>query len=88
MSPLLCAKPAVPGLAAQLLADIDCQAFGLVERGYAALAAPSGPASVALTGLLVIAVALLGYRLLLGRGILSDSVGLVVRIGIVLTGRL
>jgi type IV secretion system protein VirB6 len=85
MSALLCAKPAVPGLAAQLLADIDCQAFGLVERGYAALAAPSGPASVALTGLLVIAVALLGYRLLLGRGILSDSVGLVVRIGIVLT---
>ncbi|WP_341907820.1 type IV secretion system protein [Sandarakinorhabdus limnophila] len=85
MSALLCAPPAVPGLAARLLADTDCQAFGLVERGYAALAAPGGPASVALTGLLVIAVALFGYRLLLGRGLVSDSVGLVVRIGIVLT---
>ena len=28
------APPAVPGLAAQLLADTDCQAFGLVERGF------------------------------------------------------
>lgn len=84
MSALLCAPPAGPGLAARLLADTDCQAFGLVERGYAALAAPGGPASAALTGLLVIAVALFGYRLLLGRGILSDSIGLVVRIGIVL----
>ena len=84
MSALFCAPPAGPGLAARLLADTDCQAFGLVERGYAALAAPDGPASAALTGLLVIAVALFGYRLLLGRGILSDSIGLVVRIGIVL----
>ncbi|GGI85123.1 type VI secretion protein [Polymorphobacter multimanifer] len=84
MSALLCAPPAVPGLAARLLADTDCQAFGLVERGYAALAAPDGPASAALTGLLVIAVALFGYRLLLGRGVLSDSIGLMVRIGIVL----
>ena len=84
MSALLCAPPAGPGLAARLLADTDCQAFGLVERGYAARAAPDGPVSAALTGLLVIAVALFGYRLLLGRGILSDSIGLVVRIGIVL----
>ena len=85
MSAFLCEPPAAPGLAARLLADTDCQAFGLVEKGYAALAAPGGPASAALTGLLVIAVALLGYRLMLGRGILSDSIGLVVRIGIVLT---
>ena len=27
-----------PGLVTGLLADTDCQAFGLVERGYAALA--------------------------------------------------
>lgn len=85
MSALLCAKPAVPGLVAQLLADTDCQAFGLVERGYSSLAAPGGTVSLALTGLLVIAVALFGYRLLLGRSGLSDSVVLVVRIGIVLT---
>lgn len=85
MSAEFCAPPAVAGLAARLLADTDCQAFGLVERGYAVLAAPGSPASAALSGLLVIAVALFGYRLLLGRGVLSDSIGLVIRIGIVLT---
>ncbi len=84
MNPDLCAPPPVAGLATRLLADTDCQAFGLVERGYAALAVPGGPVSAALSGLLVIAVALFGYRLLLGRGVLSDSIGLVIRIGIVL----
>ena len=84
MSALVCAPPSVPGLAARLLADTDCEAFGLVERGYASLAAPGGAASAFLSGLLVIAVALFGYRLLLGRGVLADSIGLVVRIGIVL----
>ena len=32
--------------AARLLADTDCQAFGLIERGYAALAQPGGPVSL------------------------------------------
>lgn len=71
--------------AARLLSDTDCQAFGVVERGYAALAQPGGAVSTALTGLLVIAVALFGYRLLLGRGIvLSEAIGLMLKIGIVL----
>ena len=71
--------------AERLLADTDCQAFGLIERGYAALAQPGGTVSTALTGLLVIAVALFGYRLLLGRGLaLNDAVGLTIKIGIVL----
>ena len=71
--------------AARLLADTDCQAFSMVERGYAALSQPGGTVSSALTGLMVIAVALFGYRLLLGRGIaLRDAVGLTVRIGVVL----
>ncbi len=71
--------------ASRLLADTDCQAFGLIERGYAALAQPGGTVSTALTGLLVIAVAFFGYRLLLGRGLaLSDAVGLTIKIGIVL----
>lgn len=85
MNERFCAPPEAPGLAARLLADTDCQAFGLVERGYAALSQPGGAASVALTGLMVVAVALFGYRLLLGRGApLSDAVGLAVRIGVVL----
>ncbi|MDB5702778.1 MAG: hypothetical protein JWL66_2977 [Sphingomonadales bacterium] len=81
----LCAAPATAGLGASLLADVDCQAFGLVERGYAALSASGGAAANALTGLLVIAVAFFGYRLLLGRGLsLGSTVGLVNRIGVVL----
>ena len=85
MNPQLCAPPTQPGLAARLLADTDCQAFGLVERGYAALSSPDSSTSAALTGLMVIAVALFGYRLLLGRGFaLSDVTGLVIRLGIVL----
>lgn len=81
----VCTQAATNRFAAQLLADTDCQAFGLVERGYAALAQPGGTVSMALTGMLVIAVAIYGYRLLLGRGLaLGDALGLTVRIGIVL----
>jgi type IV secretion system protein VirB6 len=80
-----CTPSAADRFATRLLADTDCQAFGLVERGYAALAQPGGTLSTALTGMLVIAVAFFGYRLLLGRGILlSDAVGLTVKIGVVL----
>ncbi|MBA2635551.1 MAG: type IV secretion system protein [Sphingomonas sp.] len=84
MSASFC-TPASGEFAARLLADTDCQAFGLVERGYAALAQPGGTVSVALTGLMAIAVAFFGYRLLLGRGIvLADAVSLTVKIGVVL----
>jgi len=85
MTPLVCAAPAIDRFASRLLADTDCQAMGLVERGYAALAQPGGTVSTALTGLMVIAVAFFGYRLLLGRGmILADAVGLAIKLGIVL----
>lgn len=80
-----CSPSDADRFAARLLADADCQAFGLVERGYAALAQPGGTVSNALTGLMVIAVAFFGYRLLLGRGILlSNAVSLTVKIGVVL----
>jgi len=81
-----CGEPTTADrFASRLLADTDCQAFGLIERGYAALAQPGGSISVALTGLLIIAVAIFGYRLLLGRGLaLNDAVGLTIKIGIVL----
>jgi len=73
------------GFADRLLADTDCQAFGMVERGYAALSQPGGTISTALTGLMVIAVAFFGYRLLLGRGIaLRDALDLTVKLGVVL----
>ena len=80
-----CAAPEGDGLAARLLADTDCQSFGLVERGYTALSQPGGPVAALLTGLLVLAVAFFGYRLLLGRGLLLvDVVGLAIKIGVVL----
>ena len=85
MTSMLCAAPAARGMAARLLADVDCQAFGLVERGYAILSQPGGAVGTLLTGLLILAVAFFGYRLLLGHGlVLSDAVGLAVKIGIVL----
>ena len=85
MIPDFCAAPESPGLAARLLADTDCQSFGLVERGYAALSQPGGPIAATLTGLLVLAVAFFGYRLVLGRGLLLvDAVGLTLKIGVVL----
>ncbi len=80
-----CVAPDGSGLAARLLADTDCQSFGLVERGYAALSQPGGPVAALLTGLLVLAVAFFGYRLLLGRGLLLvDVVSLAIKIGVVL----
>lgn len=85
MNPDLCAPPTVPGLVANLLATTDCQASGLVERGYAVLTTPGAAAAALITSLMVIAVALYGYRLLLGRGlVLSDVIRLAVRLGVVL----
>ena len=83
--PEACPAPDMPGLVAGLLADTDCQAFGLVERGYAALASPQSATGTTLTTLMVIAVAIFGYQLMLGRGlVLADLTRLAVRLGIVL----
>lgn len=83
--PQACAPPDAPGLVAGLLADTDCQAFGLVERGYAALASPQSATGTTVTTLMVIAVAFFGYQLMLGRGlVLADLTRLAVRLGVVL----
>ena len=83
--PTPCPPADAPGLVAGLLADTDCQAFGLVERGYGALASPQGATGATLTTLMIIAVAFFGYRLVLGRGlVLADVVQLALRIGVVL----
>ncbi len=85
MSSDLCSSTVQPGLIARTLADTDCQAVGLVERGYSALASPESATAAMLTAMLVIAVAFFGYRLMLGRGlVLADLTRLVIRIGIVL----
>ncbi|WP_309612370.1 type IV secretion system protein [Sphingomonas sp.] len=85
MNPDLCAAATTPGLVADLLANTDCQASSLVERGYTALSTPGAATAAVLTSLMVIAVALYGYRLLLGKGLaLSDVTGLAIRLGVVL----
>lgn len=85
MNPDLCAPAAGQGLVAELLANTDCQASSLVERGYSALTTPGAATAALLTSLMVIAVALYGYRLLLGKGLaLSDVIGLAIRLGVVL----
>ncbi len=85
MSVDACVAPDRPGLVTGLLADTDCQAFGLVERGYAALTAPGSATSTTITGLMVIAVAFFGYQLMLGRGLrLADLTGLALRLGVVI----
>ena len=81
----LCAPPSGPGLVADLLANTDCQASSLVERGYSALSTPGAATAALITSLMVIAVAFYGYRLLLGKGLaLGDVTGLAVRLGVVL----
>ena len=85
MSTDACAIPDHPGLVTGLLADTDCQAFGLVERGYAALSAPGSATATTITSLMVIAVAFFGYQLMLGRGLrLADLTGLALRLGVVI----
>ena len=81
----LCTPPPTPGLVGSLLASTDCRATALVERGYAALSAPDTATAAMLTSLMVIAIAVFGYRLLLGHGFaLHDATRLAIRLGIVL----
>ena len=85
MNPDLCVPAGTPGLIADLLANVDCKASSLVERGYGALTTPGAATAALLTSLMVIAVALYGYRLLLGKGLaLGDVTGLAIRLGVVL----
>lgn len=72
------------GYVGQVLGLVDCHARALGQEGYAALG-PGSPFGGALVGMLVIAVALLGWRMLLGEGApLREGVALALRLGIVL----
>lgn len=71
---------------AQALLHIDCQAQAVGAYGYGALSNPASIVSLALTGLLVVFVAIFGLRLLVGERMSGrDVIGDVLRIGIVLT---
>jgi type IV secretion system protein VirB6 len=70
----------------EVLTYVNCQSQAIGESGYAALAAPHSSASLILTGLLTIFIAVYGYRMILG-GIPTarDAILGVVKIGLVLT---
>lgn len=67
-----------------VLAWTDCQTLALGEAGYRALG-PGSAFGMALTGLLTIYVALIGYRLLLGGDItVREGLATALRLGVVL----
>ncbi len=68
------------------LTHIDCQAQLIASYGYQALGQPGSTASIFITSLLTIFIALFGIRLLLGPGPQARDVVLdVLKVGIVLT---
>ncbi|RVU06433.1 hypothetical protein EOE18_06360 [Novosphingobium umbonatum] len=63
-----------------VLASVDCHVAGMAQAGWSALGAQGW-----LTGLMVLAVAGVGYRLALGHRLgLDGALGLVLRLGLVL----
>ncbi len=71
---------------AEVLANVDCQAQSIGAYGFGALSAPGSAASLAITGLLTIFVALFAIRLILGEHMGARDVVLdVLKVGIVLT---
>ena len=81
-----CPAPSTGGaFLAQILGTIDCQAQAIGSGGYQALASPGSAASIALTALLTIFIALFGIRMLMGQEIgVNEALVAVLRIGAVL----
>jgi type IV secretion system protein VirB6 len=69
------------------LADyVTCQALSIGQGAYGVFAAAGSPMGQALAGMIVIAVALFGYRMMMGEPTgIRDALLLVIRIGVVLT---
>jgi type IV secretion system protein VirB6 len=59
--------PTGSGFLGSTLTNLDCQAQTIGEAGYQALASPSSPLSLALTALISLFVAMIGFRFLTGR---------------------
>jgi type IV secretion system protein VirB6 len=74
------------GLIRGVLATVECQTRAYAQVGYSALTTGNGVFQTALTALLTIYVALVGYRMLFARGEvrLSDAPGIALKIGAIL----
>ncbi len=81
-----CASLVGDGVIRGVLGAVDCQTRSFAEAGYSALTASSSGFQVALTALLTIYVALIGYRMLFAAGgaRLSDAPGIALKIGAIL----
>jgi type IV secretion system protein VirB6 len=67
------------------LANLDCQAQTIGEAGYQTLASSGSPVSLALTALLTLFVAVIGFRFLTGRPYgLDEWVAAALKVGFVL----
>jgi len=82
----LCSASAEPiGFIGWISTSIDCQADRFGSGAFAALATPGSSLSLALTGVLTIFVALIGYNMLSGRGLdIRSGLVAMVKIGAVL----
>lgn len=74
------------GVIRGVLGAVDCQTRAFAEAGYSSLTSASSGFQVALTALLTIYVALVGYRMLFAAGgaKLSDAPGIALKIGAIL----
>jgi type IV secretion system protein VirB6 len=74
------------GFLLQTLSHLDCQAQVIGGYGFQSLASPGSSASLVLTALLTLFIALFGLRLLFGGHVgMHDAIGAVLKVGIVLT---
>jgi type IV secretion system protein VirB6 len=80
-----CASLVNDGVIRGVLGAVDCQTRAFAEAGYSSLAASSN-FQIALTALLTIYVALIGYRMLFASGgaRLSEAPGIALKIGAIL----
>jgi type IV secretion system protein VirB6 len=80
-----CATVTDMGVVRDVLTAVDCNTKSFARLGYESLTASGSPFQTALTVLLTIYVAVIGYRLLFGNGArLSDGPGIALKIGAVL----
>ena len=81
-----CSSLVNDGVIRGVLGAVDCQTRAFAEAGYSSLTGASSGFQVALTALLTIYVALVGYRMLFASGgaRLSDAPGIALKIGAIL----
>ena len=83
---LACAAMVDDGVIRGVLATVECQTRVYAESGYQALTTGSPVFQGAVTAVLTIYVALIGYRMLFGQGStrISDTPGIALKIGLIL----